>query len=299
VNDRRVGFGKEVYSDGSKYEGEWLGGEYFGQGKLTYADGAVLMGEFRNGHICNGSGTLIIYKAAPKIEKIDSNANDGFDRTSPLATGAVVWSTYVGDFVDGGFHGQGVLTYATGETLRGEFKAGKIYTGEGTVQYHGSETMQAGIWVDGKMQGAGTEADESLTYAGEFKDGHYHGQGVIAYKTGETLKGEFRKGKIYSGEGTFKYTTPGDYLQGTWVEGKLQGHGRIVKADWRAYEGMIVDGKFHGQGVLAYPTGEVMRGEFKLGKVWAAEGAMKQKDGSVLRGRWRKGEFAGKSGAAS
>jgi hypothetical protein len=297
VNDRRVGYGKEVYVDGSQYEGEWLGGDYFGLGTLTYADGAVLEGEFRKGHICNGSGTLIVYKPISGQANKASTVTVGFASAAAVpGLGAMVWSTYVGHFVDGGFHGQGALTYATGETLRGEFKAGKIYTGEGTARYYDSEVMQAGRWVEGEMQGPGTQADGSLTYTGEFKDGHYHGAGVIIYKTGEALKGEFRKGRIWKGQGMFKYTTPGDYLQGTWVDGKLQGRGRIVKADWRAYEGEIVDGKFHGQGVLTYPTDEVLRGEFRRGKVWAGEGAMRQKDGAVLTGKWHRGEFVGETG---
>ena len=56
------------------------------------------------------------------------------------------------------------------------------------------------------------------TYAGEWKDGKKHGQGIYTWADGERYEGEFVDG-IYHGEGTFIYSS-GRTVTGEWDSGK-------------------------------------------------------------------------------
>ena len=78
------------------------------------------------------------------------------------------------------------------------------------------------------------------------------------------------------------------------------GPGVTVTAGWR-YEGQLVDGQWHGQGVLTYKTGETLRGEFRTGKIHNGEGTLRKKgsDLSPLRGKWVEGEFSPAATAAA
>jgi hypothetical protein len=67
---------------------------------------------------------------------------------------------YVGEFRNGGFNGQGTLTYANGQKYVGEFRDNK-FNGQGTAT-HPDGTKYVGGFRDGKFDGQGT-----LTFPGE------------------------------------------------------------------------------------------------------------------------------------
>lgn len=53
-------------------------------------------------------------------------------------------------------------------------------------------------------------------YEGEFLDGKRHGQGVQYFaRVGKSVTGEFRKGKIYNGEGTLYIAKTNNLFEGT------------------------------------------------------------------------------------
>jgi hypothetical protein len=68
---------------------------------------------------------------------------------------------YVGQLEAGEWHGQGVLTYETGETVRGEFKEGRIFNGHGTVVRMSGEPPLVGTWVNGEFTAAESEAKDA------------------------------------------------------------------------------------------------------------------------------------------
>ena len=69
-----------------------------------------------------------------------------------------------GEFLDGGLHGQGVMTMPDGRRLEGRWYEGAHYEGG---------------WRDGTPHGQGVMTlPDGTRYEGEFHDGLYHGRGV-------------------------------------------------------------------------------------------------------------------------
>ena len=86
--------------------------------------------------------------------------------------------TYVGEYKDDLFHGQGTYTYANGDQYVGEFKDGLR---------HGQGTATSAI---------------GDRYVGECKDDLFHGQGTMTYALGEQLEGVWEEGKfLYENKG--------------------------------------------------------------------------------------------------
>ena len=61
--------------------------------------------------------------------------------------------TYVGEWKDGGYHGQGTYTWAKGDKYVGEWKDHEEH-GQGTYTYADGEKY-VGEWADGKSKGKG------------------------------------------------------------------------------------------------------------------------------------------------
>ncbi|MBF0127301.1 MAG: hypothetical protein HQM02_08840 [Magnetococcales bacterium] len=66
------GKGTYVYSDGSKYVGEYKNGKINGQGKFTYPDGSVYIGEYKNNKM-NGMGTFIYPNGDKYVGEFNNN----------------------------------------------------------------------------------------------------------------------------------------------------------------------------------------------------------------------------------
>ena len=122
---RRNGFAAHTWSSGEKYEGEWQEGVMHGKGSYYYAD------DFR-----------------------DEDRERGNDRMH----------RYVGDFLDGQFHGKGIKHMQNGDVYDGTFSEGKFH-GKGC--YYSKEAND--------------------TYHGGFYRGRFHGRGVQVSATGERL----------------------------------------------------------------------------------------------------------------
>jgi hypothetical protein len=279
-----------TFTAGLMYEGNFRAGEWHGQGVVTYPTCETLKGEFRKGKIFNGEGTL---KQADSANVMSGTWVNG-KLHGPGVTNTGGWR-YEGQLDGGEWHGQGVLTYETGEMLKGEFVRGRIHNGGGVLRSRGSGEYLIGMWLGGALQGQGTTATSRWTYVGEHKDGQPHGKGVQTFATGEVLRGEFREGKIYTGKGDFVYTNSGDTRSGKWVDGVMTGYGKITTEGFCVYQGGVKDGVKHGKGVLRYATGEEFRGEFRDGKVHSGKGCIRARAGGVcLTGRWVDGKIVGR-----
>ena len=128
---------------------------------------------------------------------------------------------YVGEFRDGNFHGQGTLTFSSGEF------AGQKYVGEfrdGNFHGQGNLTRPDGGKYVGEFTEDGPNGQGTLTspdgtkHVGEFRDGNFHGQGTRTYPSGEKYVGEWRDGKLH-GQG-IEYGADGSILRsGIWENG--------------------------------------------------------------------------------
>ena len=120
-----------------------------------------------------------------------------------------------------------------------------------------------------------------MRYEGEWRDGKYHGQGVLTLADGRRYEGEYRDGKK-NGQGVFTWPD-GRRYEGAWRDSKRHGLGAQTWPNGVRYEGEWRDGKFHGQGVLTKParvrvvegehTGDwsYYKGAFNEGRRWGGE----------------------------
>ncbi|MAZ79713.1 MAG: hypothetical protein CMD72_03105 [Gammaproteobacteria bacterium] len=123
--------GSEIYDDGDEcdeYVGEFKNGLYDGQGTLKLSCGTKYIGEFRNG-LYDGQGvqTWGDYRDPDyyyEYYDLDKLIYDPIN-SSEYFFGYI----YVGEFKNGEYHGQGILTYISEIKYSGEFKLGRLYSG--------------------------------------------------------------------------------------------------------------------------------------------------------------------------
>lgn len=128
-------------------------------------------------------------------------------------------SVYTGGWANNQKHGKGVVKYANGRTLQGEFREGRINTGQGTYVYPNGSSY-TGAWADSSWHGFGTLTHTRYTFVGHFEHGTKHGQGKLTYQDGRSLQGEWKDGAIY--EGIFVHLqNTGEVEERTWVAGEL------------------------------------------------------------------------------
>jgi hypothetical protein len=124
--------------------------------------------------------------------------------------------------------GYGEYNFPNGKTYVGEWKDGK-YHGQGILSQNGIFIYE-GEWKNGKRHGQGTNMtkDDKHGYKGEWKDDEYHGKGtnIVQNKNFINDKGEWQEVK----------------LEGEWKNGKQHGQGRQKGKDWEAV-GEFKDGK--------------------------------------------------------
>lgn len=149
-----------------------------------------------------------------------------------------------------------------------------------------------GPCVDGKAQGFGTAQGEDV-YEGEFVAGRRHGrgryvwgrkdkgvfeglwaddarvEGTQTWLFGTSYTGAFKgdalhgRGKLTLGEGSPSSIR---VMEGEFVGGLLNGHGRMAMRDGRIDEGQFRNGLLHGKGRYIRANGETYEGDFKFGK---------------------------------
>lgn len=281
-DNKRHGHGEATFQSGNVYIGEWENDLPHGQGKLKYVDGSELEGVFQKGHIHRGKGRYI-----PNYMDVANNL-------------------YEGTWVDGKLQGSGLWICSDGTTYVGEWKDSQRH-GYGTRKTQAA--TYEGEWQFDRKEGQGKITFETgHVYEGHWEKNVYHGPGKVIYADGATLEGTFHQGKIQEGKGRWvpdlKAVAPRTVCEGTWVGGKMQGHGSIVGKDGYSYVGDLMDGKRHGHGVVTYPDGRTLRGEFADGEIlhgegWqqvreaaeGVEGVEGSKERTFRHGRWVEGVF--------
>jgi hypothetical protein len=192
------GKGLYVFSDGSKFLGEWKDGLRHGQGKYTYHNGDKYEGEYKDG-IQNGQGTLTRSNGEKYVGEWKKGENYG--------QGTYTWPNgekYVGEIKNWEKHGQGTFTFSDGTKYVGDYKDGTRH-GQGTWSSTEGEKY-VGDYKDGLRHGQGTwSSTEGEKYVGEYKDRLRHGQGTYIYHNGNKYIGEWKKGESLNGTGYDKY----------------------------------------------------------------------------------------------
>ena len=106
-----------------------------------------------------------------------------------------------------------------------------------------------------------------------------HTESVVTEWTGDCIGG------FVSGNGTLKIFINTDLVytyEGSMLNGKENGIGKMAKHDGEKYEGAFVNGKYEGQGTYFYANGEKYVGGFKnnrfngKGALYYADGTLKQ-----------------------
>lgn len=141
--------------------------------------------------------------------------------------------SYVGNFVDGEFHGKGRLEVPISFTSKSIYDGNwnmNVREGRGTY-WDGVADLYIGQWSGNKRNGLGSYffkmprwdenknseywlKENTENYSGEFLNDHYHGKGVFRWATGKRYEGNFFAGNKH-GYGIFYYET-GNTRQQLW-----------------------------------------------------------------------------------
>lgn len=290
VESKADGFGA-YYQDGNiVYRGMWKEHQLHGEG-IQYANGDSICGVWEKGKLIKA--------------KLSQNTKSGrfwgyIDNNLPNGQGTMEYVygwTYVGNWKDGNWSGEGELT--TPEFVySGEWNIG-VPHGEGLVWY-ANGCYYNGAWKEGKRSGWGEAYNiDSSYYQGEWADGDYAGNGMLYFADGSVYDGQWSNGlqhglgsykseEFYyvgqweegwiNGEGHIEYKN-GDYYEGNFVENKRYGLGFYNFHEGNYYDGEFVDDKFSGLGIFHFQDGSWYEGEFFDGKIYG-DGTFYYVDGS-------------------
>ncbi len=189
------------------------------------------IGKLVSGNITNGKGTKqytqkdSLVKVGWKYEGSFKNGYESGQGSLYDATGKLIYS---GNWENGFFNGEGVLTKST-EKYNGNFLNGKKQ-GKGSLENLLDSSSYVGDFKNDVENGFGTYiSKEGLKYVGDFKNGQFNGKGKI-YIDGKTLTfdGTFKDSK-WDGPGIY-YLENGT-VEGNFVNSKMNGTYILTKKD--------------------------------------------------------------------
>eukprot|EP00003_Mantamonas_plastica_P015629 TRINITY_DN2638_c1_g1_i1.p1 TRINITY_DN2638_c1_g1~~TRINITY_DN2638_c1_g1_i1.p1 ORF type:complete len:1152 (-),score=433.31 TRINITY_DN2638_c1_g1_i1:36-3491(-) len=287
VNNMFEGFGEIYFVNGAHYVGGVHEGKMHGFGKYTWPRGVVYEGNF----------------VQNKIE----------------GHGVYTWpngSKYSGDLQDGLRHGSGVYEFylqeegeeATLCVYDGDWVKGKR-EGEGTLSFVNVAKQQQEKENDANVVSSGVSATSSSAvehyYNGQWKNNLKHGNGVMAYPSGNVYDGQWEQ-DCKSGKGTMNWFDRNERYVGEWSKEKPHGQGTYSwfganqqspssSAQFLAYnhyEGEFRFGRRWGNGVFYYSTGAKYEGEWK-NDLKDGQGVFYFDDGNLFTGTFVKDRMQG------
>lgn len=145
---------------------------------------------------------------------------------------------------------------------------------------------------DGYAHGNGRahSVDGKRTYAGEFAQGYFSGQGNYDWGDGTTYSGEFKKSKK-NGQGTLTYPDKSNY-RGEFRNNRYDGEGTYVSAHGDTYAGRFQSGHYQGRGTFTWASGNTYAGEFRDDRM-EGEGTFTLRKGEQYAGRFKNNEMNG------
>ena len=163
--DCNNGLGVFAYPDGSKYEGQFLNGNFEGQGTFSFANGDRYVGQFKDNYP-DGQGTRFLASGKEETglwregEFLGASLTTGgkvgcVDGDCAEGRGTYIYkegsAKYVGDFKANYPHGIGTCIYANGDRYEGEWADG-AFQGQGTL-FLRDGTVVSGFWRGGEYVG--------------------------------------------------------------------------------------------------------------------------------------------------
>ncbi|TAF63927.1 MAG: hypothetical protein EAZ55_12530 [Cytophagales bacterium] len=273
ANDKRNGFGTYTYADGTLYTGQWVNGEEHGQGTMTWPSGSTYTGNFDEGYR-TGKGTYV------------------WGRKTQWAG-----DRYEGDFLKNKRHGYGTYTYSSGKIEKGYFE---------NDTYMGQLDHQTGCISGDCENGFGTYVfNNGDKYVGQWLNGERHGQGTYTWSNdgdyaGDSYTGDFKNNKR-SGVGTYSYGDGTKYV-GQWLDGKIQGKGKMTWVSGSSYEGDFVNDEREGNGTYIWGASTDNAGDKYVGQ-WKAgnrtgRGTYTYASGTINDGIFENNEYIGPAQAS-
>ena len=151
--------------------------------------------------------------------------------------------------------------FLTSSGIPGELKDGKPH-GKGSRR-NLDGTVLEGTWDEGKLEGVGRKLFKNgeLCYVGEFKEGEFHGRGVLYNE--HAVRSE---------------------------EAKPVNHADLtnISEAWKQYEGEFSHNKKHGTGTLTFVSGDKFEGTFEKDEI-TGKGTFTTEAGKEITGKWKKG----------
>ncbi|CAG9318572.1 unnamed protein product [Blepharisma stoltei] len=210
-NNQRHGFGLQLFTDGSQYEGYWIKDKANIKGRLVHDDGDVYDGEWKDDKAC-GYG-IYVYIDGARYEGDWKNDKQNGIGTEYWPDGA----KYQGEYLAGLKHGKGKFEWADGSTYEGDFKDNDIH-GLGVYTWCDGRKY-IGEWAKNKMHGRGTFTwSDGRSYKGEYAEDKKQGFGVFEWPDGRKFEGNWYNGN-QNGVGWYS-TTNGLKKKGEWKDGK-------------------------------------------------------------------------------
>ena len=237
---KREGYGKFNNKDGSYYyEGQWFNDKMNGKGKLYDKNNNIIYdGDFENDQT-KGDVKLTI---------------DGFIYIGQVLNNTNITNTfhgkgklyypnntlkYEGDFVNGGFEGNGKHIFPNGNYYIGQFRH-SMQNGKGILYYKNGKIKYEGDFKNNVPDGNGKYIWENGTYyIGPWVKGLKHGKGKLYYEN-NTIKydGDYKL-DLFDGYGKF-VAENGEYYIGQWSNG-LKVKGTIYSKDNKVlYQGDFI-----------------------------------------------------------
>jgi hypothetical protein len=244
----------KVYSDGSKYVGEWKDGKRHGIGVFTKS----------TKHNNLAPGELFVISIYDGEWKDDCRFGEGLFTEEYMAgdNHHSYLERYTGKWNLDKYHGKGKLTDSKGNIYDGDWELG-VKDGWGVMTYTNGNTYE-GEWKDDKRHGHGTYIyDTGSKYVGEYKDDIMHGHGAYTYANGNTYEGEMKDGEMH-GHGKYSVDGYGVFV-GDFVKGGIAGKGVFNYTNGEKYDGEWKDAKRHGKGVYTFSDGFEYDGFWDVG----------------------------------
>uniref|UniRef100_A0A1B6DY95 Radial spoke head 1 homolog n=1 Tax=Clastoptera arizonana TaxID=38151 RepID=A0A1B6DY95_9HEMI len=158
-------------------------------------------------------------------------------------------------------HGRGRAFLPNGDYYMGTYSKG-LRNGWGWYIFKGGAQYK-GDYKEGMKHGIGIfyYPDGSI-YEGQWKKDYRHGEGIYKYPNGDTYDGSWKVDKR-NGLGNYHYKEFNVKFLGVWVDGKMNGLGKITYPKY-IYYGMFEDNMPKGKGCFVFPDYCIQYGHYVI-----------------------------------
>ena len=134
--------------------------------------------------------------------------------------------TYEGGYLNGKYHGQGVINFSNGDRYVGSFQYGK-YDGYGTYYWRDGGKLAGTFHNDQPTYGTENYSGKwkGDKYIGNFKNWKKYGEGIYYFSNGNKYEGNWKNDK-YDGLGVFTNNN-GKITEGFWKNGSYQYYSKV------------------------------------------------------------------------